>query len=1661
MQHPEQKPNTAPSRGQQVLSVAKVVWRRIENIVFALILFLVFLYFLLQMPAVQNWLVQKVTTFLSEEWQTKVSIQRVDIEFFDNLILEGLYVEDVKGDTLFYAGRVGAGMKRNFFAFLGDEVEFTDISLYKARVNIRREEGDKSNTLKAFLSKLSSPSGKKSSSKSIVLKVQNLHLDDVVVLRDIETYNKKNPQIIDRELHEIKVPYGLIRIHSIDPDNNLVDIRSVHLDGLSIDLEESERRARSTPPPPATPVAQTVKKAPSPPMIFRVGEMLISNGRFELDQFDINDPRVRTGLEQVMDYEHLQVQNITLQGEKLEFNDEFDNNAFVLSGAIKHLSARERCGFTLTHAEVGRLSVSDTLASLINTKIQTASTSLGDTVQFRYTGYRDLRSFEDSVDMNVRLAPGSVLRLGDLNYFEDDLAENDFFIANANELASVSGYLHGRVNRLRADNVVIGLDGSTYIACNFRGNGLSQKDEPQTLNFEFKELRTDLKTIGRIVPGFKPPEQFLKLGSITFKGDYQLFDGIDHVLYGDIKSELGAGRADMHLNLKDGKEKAVYSGGLEMFGFDLATWTGDKQFGRSTFHVNIAENSTGLTLPTIKTNISGKIDTLSYRGYNYRDISLNGAFKEKVFDGVLKSEDPNIDFNFDGTINLREDIPKFEFTAKIRRLDLEVLNLTSEELVLFGDIERLSLQGKTLNDITGTAMLRNLKLLQNREDWHRIDSLRFISSIRGDGSRYFGFNADIAKCELTGTFNLNNIIKHLGLQLQQYHPAFARRLGVNITPPATAPSDDYQLLLQIRDSKNFTKLISEDLDTLRNVNFYAHVDAKKGHADMRLETPEVMFDGIKFKGPSFRWNSQADSAWFGLRLTSIDLSPKQRLPPIDFSGQVVGDELFFNLQASEKNNQYLENLYLKGTLSTVDSLWQVRFNSSKISMFSQEWRIADDNFVRFGTGIIKTREFEFFNGNQRILLEDVNEGRGLKFSLTNFNLDELNRFLDPNTLTIRGNIFDFDVSVQDVFKMEGIEAGFLTDTVFVNKRPYGALLSNIEMESLGSPLYYKVFLQHDNKLRMRIAGAWLPDGVPSFYSDKLESSVSSGEIFATAALQDFPFDVIETFIPEISKTAGRFAANLVVSGSPDRVGLTGNVNITEGQFQIDYLKSMFYLKNQEIKIARNKIEVKQDTIWDASQQHMAIVQGTLEHDYFQKWRVNCNIESVDRSFMILNTSAEDNDLFYGQGIGYFNLSITGSFARTNMVIDATTGKDTRLYIPLYSSSDAKEVSFIRFTNRDPEDNSEKKIKKFSLTDLKGLNFEMNLSVTEDAEVQLIFDEQAGDIIKSRGEGDIKLSINREGEFKMYGGYRVTRGEYLFTLLNFVNKPFNILTGGTINWFGDPYGAELNLDAVYEQNTAVYNFIRDEVELLTSAKEEATKATKVVATMHLSGDLMKPDITFGLEFPNITSQLKSLTDNKLRLLRQDQNEMSRQIFGLVVIGSFLPSNSGNIQPTDYVASAFNTFTQMISNQFSNYLAGLASEWFNDDVSSIDLDIIYSDYQNVLTDPQQTLTAGGRELQVRLKSGFIDDRITVQVGSQFGLGGSSNLPISNGFLGEDVTIEIKITENNQWRLKVYQRTEPDISGQRRDRYGIGLSFQKDYDSFGDMWKGFGGWLNRRLR
>ncbi|MCC6281545.1 MAG: hypothetical protein IT262_13150, partial [Saprospiraceae bacterium] len=650
------KQNTTPDAApvtSKWLALLRNIWRRIENTVFGLVLLLIVLYFVLQMPAVQNWLIQKVTGYLSDELKTTVQVQHIDIAFFDNLVLEGFYVQDLNGDTLIYAGRLSAGLDPNFFSIFSNKLEFNEISLKNAQIKIRRAAGSYDSNLQFLLDYFSSPKDPNKPSKpfAVKIKAKNIFLENVLFSQDDKVKGR---------LMSYNVPQASIRVNKIDLVAKLIDIQSVNLKGLAFDFEDYPSQ-----PLPERPVTTEKKSVPkdsaAAPLRFSIGQFSLTEGRFEMDRFHIS-PAKETAPE-VMDYNHLNVQNIAFQADSIHFD-----SRLVFDGVLKHFAAREQCGFEITHGQAGRVVVNDTLTALYQVHMETPGSSLGDTIMLHYNTYRDYRKFNSSVDLDIRLAKGSKIRLGDLISFSGPLARNRFFATNMNEIAEFSGQIYGKVGKkLKGDDLVVQLGDKTYMEGDFRGDGLTGDIDESIIEFRFDRLQSDLRTIGKIIPGFSPPAAFYTLGNIGFSGDYQIFFGFSHILHGKILTDIGVGDVDLNLDMKNGRERATYSGYLNMRDFDLATWTNNPDFGRTTFNIRIADGSSGLTLPTIKARLEGTVDTFSFKGYSYRNVVMNGTFREFIFDGKLGVKDPNIDFTFDGTVNLKDSIPQFSFETDIRR----------------------------------------------------------------------------------------------------------------------------------------------------------------------------------------------------------------------------------------------------------------------------------------------------------------------------------------------------------------------------------------------------------------------------------------------------------------------------------------------------------------------------------------------------------------------------------------------------------------------------------------------------------------------------------------------------------------------------------------------------------------------------------------------------------------------------------------------------------------------------------------------------------------------------------------------------------------------------------------------------------------------------------
>ena len=1631
-----------PPANQNIwLSRLQQIWRRIENVLFGIVMALILVYFVLQASWVQNWLIGIISRHLSTELQTTVTLQHVDISFFDNLILEGLFIADLHGDTLLYAKSLKAGLNSNVFSLFQNRLEFNEISLQKARFNIRRLKDDSESNLQFILDYLGSPEPDTTRKpKPFSVKVQKLRLNDVQFLLWDQFNGKKM---------WASVPYGLIRVNNLDLPSKIIDIQSVALEGAAFTIADYPSYAKAQPShPEARPISKRAEigdEAKDKSILRATIQWLsLKDSRFALDRFD-KSPAKQTAAG-VLDYDHLNVIQINL-----EAGNVYADENLSFRGKINHLSAKEQSGISIKNLAAKNVQVSDTLAALYGMRLETNGSILGDSLSMRYATYRDFNDFNNKIHLEGRFDTTSILRLGDIMFFSPEINENPFFKKNQDQIIEFAGHVDGRINRLNGRDLRIRLGANTLIKGNFDGDDMAKGSDQMRLLFDFDLVRSNIQTIRKVIPGFSAPAYFDRLGQINFKGTYQMLFGTNHIFNGDLITTIGFGKVDMKLDLNGGMEKARYSGYLNMNEFNLAKWTGNSEFGKSTFKIDI-EDGTGLTVETIKADLTGVVDSFYFRGYNYQNVRLNGTFDRSIFVGKMDMKDPNIDFTFDGKVNLKDSVPEYDFSADLRRLDLGALHLVKEDWVLSGHIEKIKLVARDWSNLRGAVDLRNFKIIQDKVVEHRIDSLTFAAFQLPNGERHFILLSDIADGYLKGRFEIDKLATNALHLFHRHFPELVQQAYGSPIYDTLQLNDNYKINLQIKDTRSLTHLIDPNLDSLRDLTLQINVNAPDGISDFSFQLPEMGYNGIKLQKVDFKWKNEQGKGDYTLNIPKALLANGQQLVKLKLTGAADKNQLGFSL-TTEDTASIIERIDLNGILSTIDSTWQVHFNTSEITLFGENWYMDENNYLRFSNEYFETRNFELMNGNQRIVVEGMNEGAGARFSLANFDLNFLERFFKMDNLSYRAKIYNLDFEIQDLFALKDIQGYITTDTVFLNEKPYGYLIGNMEMVDFNSPLWWKVFLNDKDRHQLRVLGAMVQKGQEAKEVQEL-GLIRPGEFQTLVTANNFPLEVLELFIPDISKTDGTIHTNVRVGGAFDRIGMAGTAEV-DGRFQLDYLKAMFYIPNQTITLSDYQIWADGDTILDGSKKNRAIIRGGLRHDHFMDWRLDCDIKTIGSDFLVMNTLKNDNSLYYGQGTGRFEAKFTGSFNKTNIYIDAETGKDTRLFIPLTSgSSDISDASFITFIDKNsPVKSGDSNSKRFAVGDLKGLNLEMNLSVTNDAEVQLIFDEQAGDLIKGRGEGNIRLTINREGEFKMYGSYKIQKGEYLFTLLNWVNKPFTVADGGTINWYGDPYGAQLSLDATYIENTSLFNLLRDELAVTSNLSAEASKSTKVIVTMHLKGDLFKPNISFDLSFPNVSSQLKSLIDSKLSLLRQDQNELTRQVFGLIVIGAFLPPSGGgsNIQSSDYIASAFNTLTQVLSNQFSNYLTGLAAEFFGGAVSSIDFNIAYNEYRNQTDPGQGDLAQIGRELQLRLTSGFVNDRITVQLGTQFGLGQPGTSTV-DGFLGEDVTVEIQLTENGQWRLKMYQRIEPDVAGgSRRERYGFGINFRKEYETFGDMMQG----------
>lgn len=193
-------------------------------------------------------------------------------------------------------------------------------------------------------------------------------------------------------------------------------------------------------------------------------------------------------------------------------------------------------------------------------------------------------------------------------------------------------------------------------------------------------------------------------------------------------------------------------------------------------------------------------------------------------------------------------------------------------------------------------------------------------------------------------------------------------------------------------------------------------------------------------------------------------------------------------------------------------------------------------------------------------------------------------------------------------------------------------------------------------------------------------------------------------------------------------------------------------------------------------------------------------------------------------------------------------------------------------------------------------------------------------------------------------------------------------------------------------------------------------------------------------PGVPTAVLDNTKAKLNQIRQDQNDMNKQVFALLVLNRFIGENpfqsEGGLSTSTLVM-------QSVSKILSQQLNNLASDL----IQGVDLNFDLQSSEDYSSGARNERT----DLNVGISKKLLNDRLKVSVGSNFGVMGDARQNEQMTNIAGDVTLDYMISRDGRYMLRAYRKNEYQIALQGQIvETGLGFVITLDYDKFKEIFE-----------
>ena len=1118
--------------------------------------------------------------------------------------------------------------------------------------------------------------------------------------------------------------------------------------------------------------------------------------------------------------------------------------------------------------------------------------------------------------------------------------------------------LHG--GKLEAQNLALQWGESTAVldaSLNFNVPGNSYR-----LNFtdiaaywkDIKGYRSILKTEG--VQRLNMASTVPWRGALDLENNSQVFS---------LKGYFDISEAHLSISYERNKKVEVLRGGLSKVPIEWFL-PGTKQLLTTSFE---AQRMT--SQPFV---IDGSLESLSWPGNKQlKAVDYSIVLNPNQYDIALKSAVKGQNFTTNFTLERLNNSWSIVGSADFRRFDVLLSDTPSTAAVLSTGAD-FSVWGSSWVDIQGSISLDGLRFYTSSQEVIEVGSVQMSLTVDQEKDHLFKVvSEDFVNLLVSGNYHLfdwQTALSELRLP------------------------DNFELDADIQTGTRWIDLI-EGSTVLPEITGYLRYSKGLFKSDIRLS--RFRYDAFDLKelhgftdgAGNFVIEAESlNSPFFDLSSIRTDIGASSLSLMASTAGETP-DQFAFNFSWNRPSDDHIK-LYIEPSSFTLKQYeWGIDKSSEidldivhkSVTFNRLDLRTVDDGYLALQGGYQDNENYTFSLELENAPLETITpEIKNLEIkggATGSLQFKRQNGRYDPR----------FNLSIEDLV----VNSKFVG---FFNGVVNGS--SNADVFTLQADI--------------------LNTGTPTLELSGILNQTDNGQftLDADARFSQFdisPFSALGT--TTFSDLRGLASGVVSLTNTLDSPELLGELVLDSSGLRFPYLGVDFDVVDRPtIRLNRNSFYFDHFRLKDTSFQTEIEIDGFIQHSGLKNFEFDLGVATLSESSLVLKTEASEDALYYGTGFVSGTGSIKGTPSSTVVQVDAVTKKGSSLIIPLNSDTVDFSDDLVRFVNSEPIAEVQRSFTPIETQ--KGISLDFNLVVTPEAMVEVIVDRESGSKLRGNGAGLFRLQVAPGDEFNIFGEYALASGTYDYRFGGLIDKGFSLAPGGNLIWNGDPYDADINLEAVYSLSA-------NPAPLLDSSSFPRPVQTDVV--IQLGGKLLNPTIDFSLRFPTLNSVVRSEIEYRL----QDRSTLERNVFFLLAQGNFVNEQMGLSQ-------------QALTGNLLQSASGLLEEVLG---ASEVLDLGLS-YEQGYRNPNANVA--------------IEDRIGVTLSTQLGnrlmFNGKLGVPVgrvTETVVAGDVELQLILNEEGTLSAKIFNRENTlsqflaSIPGYTQ---GIGLSYQVDFDNFKDL-------------